>query len=101
ISTISGSEGTATASFFLILIACWLLAWRLVTVLSCDASKRSGGGILGRVIVPALFGVWILILWEAITRGAGIPFVLLPPPSAIGVRLVFAVPLPPGDFPPD
>lgn len=98
ISTIAGSEGTATASFFLILIACWLLAWRLVTVLSGDGSKRSGGGILGRIIVPALFGVWILILWEALTRGAGIPFVLLPPPSAVGVRIMASLPILAADF---
>jgi NitT/TauT family transport system permease protein len=98
ISTISGGEGTATPSFYLILAASWLLAWRLVTILSGDGSKRSGGGILGRVVVPALFGVWILILWEAITRGAGIPFVLLPPPSAIGVRIMASLPILAADF---
>jgi NitT/TauT family transport system permease protein len=48
--------------------------------------------------VPAIFGIWILIIWEAITRGAGIPFVLLPPPSAIGVRIVSSVPTLAADF---
>lgn len=98
ISTISGAEGTATASFFLLLAACWLLAWRLVTLLSGDGSRRSGGGLLGRVLVPALFGIWILILWEAITRGAGVPFVLLPPPSAVGVRIMASLPILAADF---
>lgn len=98
ITTIHGAEGTAHASFFLLLVACWLLAWRLVTVLSGDGSKRSGTGMLGHVIVPALFGVWILIIWEAITRGAGVPFVLLPPPSAVGVRIVSSLPILAADF---
>ena len=48
--------------------------------------------------MPALFGLWILILWEAITRGAGVPFVLLPPPSAIGARFMASIPILGADF---
>ena len=98
ISTLHGAEGTAGWSFFLLLAACWLLAWRLVTILSGDGSRHSGNGIVGRIAVPALFGIWILILWEAITRGAGVPFVLLPPPSAIGARILASVPTLAADF---
>jgi NitT/TauT family transport system permease protein len=98
IGTVDGAEGTARAGFFALLAACWLLAWRLVTVLSGDGSRRSGNGVVGRIAVPALFGIWILILWEAITRGAGIPFVLLPPPSAVGVRIVSSLPILAADF---
>ncbi|MDB5525859.1 MAG: ABC-type nitrate/sulfonate/bicarbonate transport system, permease component [Rhizobium sp.] len=98
LTTIHGAEGTAGWSFFLVLVACWLLAWRLVTMLSGDGSSRSGNSVIGRVIVPALFGIWILIIWEAITRGAGVPFVLLPPPSAIGARILTAVPTLAADF---
>ena len=93
ITGIAGGEGTAGAAYFLMLIAAWLLAWQLVTVLSGmrPASTFSNYGI--RLIVPALFGIWILILWEAIVRGAGVPFILLPPPSAIGARLVNSIPI--------
>ncbi len=35
------------------------------------------------VAVPALFGVSVLVLWEGLTRGFGVPQVILPPPSAI------------------
>jgi NitT/TauT family transport system permease protein len=98
IGTVTGAEGTAGWSFFAALAACWLLAWRLVTILSGDGRRNAGGAIVGRVIVPAIFGVWILILWEAITRGAGVPFVLLPPPSAIGVRIVSSIPILAADF---
>ena len=34
------------------------------------------------MLIPAIFGAWVLILWEALTRGFGVPFILLPPPSA-------------------
>ncbi|MDB5553352.1 MAG: ABC-type nitrate/sulfonate/bicarbonate transport system, permease component [Rhizobium sp.] len=98
IGTIAGAEGTAGWSFFAALVACWLLAWRLVTILSGDGRRSSGNAIVGRVIVPAIFGIWILILWEAITRGAGVPFVLLPPPSAIGVRFVSSISILAADF---
>lgn len=98
IGTVTGAEGTAGWSFFTALAACWLLAWRLVTILSGDGSRRQGNGFAGRILVPVLFGVWILILWEAITRGAGVPFVLLPPPSAIGVRITTSIPILMADF---
>jgi NitT/TauT family transport system permease protein len=98
IRLLPGAEGKASASFFFTLAACWLLAWRLVSVLSGDGSRGSGEGWLGRLGVPALFGLWILILWEAFTRGAGVPFVLLPPPSAIGARFMASLPLLGADF---
>ena len=98
IRLLPGAEGTAGFSFFALLFGAWLLAWRLVTVLSGDGSRGSGEGWLARLGVPALFGLWILTLWEAITRGAGVPFVLLPPPSAIGARIAASLPILGADF---
>jgi NitT/TauT family transport system permease protein len=95
IRSLAGAEGTASLAFYAALIGCWLMVWRLVTILSGDGRRR---GIVGQGVVPALFGIWILIIWEAITRGAGIPFVLLPPPSAIGVRIVSSIPILAADF---
>jgi NitT/TauT family transport system permease protein len=40
----------------------------------------------------------VLVIWEAVTRGAGIPFVLLPPPSAIGARIMASLPILWADF---
>ncbi len=84
---IAGHEGQAGASFYLALAAAWLLAWRCVTVLSAlrPRSRQAAAGL--GLLIPVIFGAWILILWEAIVRGAGIPFLLLPPPSAIAVRM--------------
>jgi len=98
LAMLSGAEGEMRASYFAALAACWLMAWRLVTVLSGDGSKRSGSGLIGRIGVPALFGIWILIIWEAATRGLGIPFVLLPPPSAIGAKIITSIPILAADF---
>ncbi|UCI34146.1 ABC transporter permease [Mesorhizobium sp. B4-1-4] len=93
ISGIAGFEGTALAPYFLLLIAAWLLGWRCVAVLSGLRPTTGWSRNLLRLIIPPFFGAWILIIWEAVTRGAGIPFILLPPPSAVGVRIVNSLPI--------
>ncbi|CDZ50793.1 ABC transporter permease [Neorhizobium galegae] len=90
---IAGNEGKATFAFFLMVAACWLIAWRCVTVLSGIRAKSKTGDTFLRLLIPAIFGAWILILWEAATRGADIPFIILPPPSSIGARLASSVPI--------
>ena len=47
---------------------------------------------------PLLFGVVVLALWEAISRIAGVPAIILPAPSAIGLRIVTSVPTLAADF---
>ncbi|MCO5163100.1 MAG: ABC transporter permease [Mesorhizobium sp.] len=93
IAGIAGHEGEATRAFFLLVAAAWLLAWRLATVLSAMKPRSRRAGWALKLIVPAIFGVWILIIWEAVTRGAGIPFILLPPPSAIGAKFASSLPI--------
>ncbi|WP_410000512.1 ABC transporter permease [Mesorhizobium sp. SP-1A] len=90
---IAGFEGTARAPYFLVLGAAWLLGWRCVAVLAGVRSDVKAVSTALRLAVPTIFGLWILILWEAITRGAGIPFILLPPPSAIGARIAGSLPV--------
>ncbi|RUZ78044.1 ABC transporter permease [Mesorhizobium sp. M7A.F.Ca.US.006.01.1.1] len=92
ISGIAGFEGSALAPYFLLLTAAWLLGWRCVAVLSGLRPMANWARTALRLIIPAIFGAWILIIWEAVTRGAGIPFILLPPPSAIGVRIAGSLP---------
>ncbi len=90
---IVGFEGSAHAPYYLLLAAAWLLAWRCVTILSDPKPASRVSNALLRLVVPLIFGVWILIVWEAVVRGAGIPFILLPPPSAIGVRIANSLPI--------
>lgn len=99
LSGLTDAFGTASSGYWASMIGAWLLGWRLVTVLSGDGQSL-GASIDSfiTIIVPAIFGVWILILWEAVTRGAGIPFVLLPPPSAIGARILISTNILGADF---
>lgn len=92
ISGIGGFEGTALLPYYVLLAAAWLLAWRCVSALSAVRSPTRLGNTTLRLLIPAIFGAWILIIWEAVTRGAGVPFILLPPPSAIGARIMNSLP---------
>ncbi|WP_214469860.1 ABC transporter permease [Mesorhizobium sp. dw_380] len=93
IGGIAGFEGLARAPYFLQLAAAWLLGWRCVAGLSSLRATAKWERTALRLIIPAIFGAWILIIWEAVTRGAGIPFILLPPPSAIGARIAGSLPV--------
>lgn len=62
----------------------WIGAWAFNEwLVRKDKSNNPAIGIL----VPVLFGVTLLIIWEGITRGFNVPTVLLPPPSMIGARI--------------
>jgi len=66
-------------------LAFWLAAtWVNVRI----AASRQAGRPWARLAVPALFGVTILVLWEGLVRGLGVPSVILPAPSAIAARMV-------------
>jgi len=45
------------------------------------------------IVYPALFGVGVLVLWQAAVRGFGIPAVLLPAPSDIWAKLSSSLPI--------
>lgn len=89
--------GSAGPGFWLLVLAGWASAWLFVErMLAAGPSVRRNR--LVRLLVPIYFGVWILIVWELVVRGAGIPSVLLPPPSAIGARLATSTALLWADF---
>ncbi len=90
---IAGFEGEALAPYYLLMAAAWLLAWRCVTILSgLKPAHRLAKTLVG-LLIPLIFGAWLLIIWEGVVRGAGIPFILLPPPSAIGARIASSIPI--------
>jgi NitT/TauT family transport system permease protein len=47
---------------------------------------------VARALVPGLFGVTVLVVWECMVRGFEVSPVILPPPSAIGAKIASSLP---------
>ena len=76
-----------------------LLFWALATALNVRlASGPHAGRRAVRLLVPALFGATLLLLWEGTVRGFGVSPVILPAPSAIWGRIWASLPILAGDF---
>ena len=75
------------------LAACWLnIRLSAVTIVDPRLSR------LRDLLVAAIFGIFILFLWEVVVAVYKIPFILLPPPSAIGARIMASLPILAADF---
>ena len=61
----------------------WIAGWWLNARLAHGAGSDSR---LIRLLIPAIFGLTLLIMWEILVRGLGVSPVILPPPSMIGAR---------------
>jgi NitT/TauT family transport system permease protein len=70
-------------------LAFWLAAWALNARLAASGWARTTAG---KLAVPILFGVTILVLWEGLVRGADIAPVILPAPSAIAAKIAVSLP---------
>ena len=62
-----------------------LITWIVLWLINIQLAKIEANRFI-ILLVPALFGFSILILWEGFVRGFNISPILLPPPSAIAVR---------------
>ncbi|GGH47384.1 ABC transporter permease subunit [Frigidibacter albus] len=71
-------------------LALWAAATALNVALAGSSLARSR---MVRLLIPALFGVTLLVLWEGLVRGLEVSPVILPPPSAIGARIAADLPL--------
>ena len=58
----------------------WALGWSINSWLANGPLARAR---LVHVIVPLLFGLSLLIIWELVVRGLEVPRVILPPPTMI------------------
>lgn len=76
----------------------WACAWALNEWLVRQKPANPGMKRLIGILVPAIFGITILVVWEGVVRGFNVPTVLLPPPSMIWDRLVSSVPTLWADF---
>lgn len=93
------AEGAALPlPHWMALLAAWAFAWlfveRLSAAIRAGQLPETGTGL----VIPLVFGLALLVMWEVVTRGAQVPPVLLPPPSAIWARLTSEVPTLWADF---
>jgi len=70
--------GRLSSGFWLVLIGVALFAWAVMAHLAAMPRNR-----IRDIIVPALFGLLLVYLWQAIVVGFAVPKVLLPAPTAI------------------
>ncbi len=82
----------ASGGFWALVLIAWMLAWIAVKRLSITEPERPFGGVLLKIFIPVVFGATIIFLWEVVVRGLAVPFVILPPPSAVWVKLATSVP---------
>lgn len=73
----------------------WAGGWWLNVMLSNSAAARSRAG---RLAVPVIFGITLLVVWEGMVRGLEVSPVILPPPSDIVERLFASRTILWGDF---
>ena len=73
--------------------AVWLLAWWVNARLSALTPQSKVVKLLRDGFVALSFGVVLLFIWEVLVRAFEVPFILLPPPSAIGARIANSLPI--------
>jgi NitT/TauT family transport system permease protein len=93
-----GLAGHTGIGFWALLLTSWLLAWALVSQLSAIKPRAGPAGFLLKLAIPLIFGAWLLIFWQVIVIALQVPFVLIPPPSAIWLKLTSSVPILIADF---
>ncbi|MEP1613718.1 MAG: ABC transporter permease [Roseobacter sp.] len=79
----------------IIAVSVWAAGWWLNIKLS--HSPRSDSRLFG-LLIPAVFGLTVIVIWEIVVQLLGISGVILPPPSAIVVRFTASIPLLWADF---
>ncbi len=78
----------------LYLVALTMAAWWLMQRLSrMEQASRTL-----QLLVPALFGLWLMLCWQLFVTGFNVSRILLPPPSEVGAQLLAQAPTLWGDF---
>lgn len=98
IGAVGALPGQASPGFWALVISAWACAWLFVEELAYLKTKGQMAPRLINLAIPIIFGLWILILWQLVVRGFGIPRVLLPAPSEIGERFAASLPILWADF---
>lgn len=67
----------------------WIAMWALNRRLANGPYARRG---LVKALVPAIFGLTVLAIWELLVRGLEVPLVILPAPSQVAVTFLSETP---------
>ncbi len=92
------SQGAVGFAFWFLVIASWVLAWASVSRFTEINTLSRGVNAALSILIPLIFGVWLLLLWEFVTKGHDVPKVLLPAPSDIADRFMHSIPTLWADF---
>ncbi|MGR3453053.1 ABC transporter permease [Pseudooceanicola sp.] len=72
----------------MILVIAALILWALMWTLNVRlANGDSAGSRTVQLLVPFIFGLTLLVMWELLVRGLRVPTVVLPAPSVIVERM--------------
>lgn len=74
----------------IIAISVWLALWAINIWLAGSPASRTRAG---KALVPVIFGVAVLVMWEGLVRGLDVSFVILPPPSLISAKIASSLPV--------
>jgi NitT/TauT family transport system permease protein len=78
-----GAVGPQSLGLWAYLIGLAFLAWRAMALLAASPSRSKPVNRSLALLVPLLFGAWLVTVWQVLVVGLGVPRVLLPAPSAI------------------
>ena len=65
-------------NWLVVALGAWAFGWWINTRLARSSLARTRGG---KLAVPVIFGLTVLLLWEGLVRGLNVSPVILPPPS--------------------
>ncbi len=83
---------------WIVVVAIWLAAWALNVWLAKRPLALGWTSQIRDLVVPAIFGLSLLFLWQMIVRGFAVPSVLLPAPTDIATKFGAALPTLWADF---
>ncbi len=91
-------RGSAQLGFWLLVTSLGFAVWHVMQRFTTGAPRNTLVLALYRILIPGIFGVWFLAVWELVTVGFGVPRVLLPPPSLVGDAITESLSILAADF---
>ena len=84
----------AGLGLWMYLFALCIMIWEMLSCWSeIDTSLNSKLNFIINLVVPILFGISLLFLWQVLTVGLKIPHILLPSPLKIGIAFSNSIPM--------